>query len=75
MALYERNTCSFIVKVWVEENDEQHHDHWRGHITHVVSGKRQYFEDLAVVGDFIMSYLTEMGISFDKADHCPKGVH
>lgn len=75
MALYERNTCSFIVKVWVEENDEQNHDYWRGHITHVFSGKRQYFEDLGVIGDFIMSYLTEMGIAFDKADHWPKGVH
>lgn len=69
MNLYERNTCSFIVKVWVEGNDEQTgQPFWRGHITHVFSGKRQYFEDLAAISDFIVLYLTKMGITLDKPD-------
>lgn len=66
MALYEHNTCSFIVKVWVEENDDQNHNDWRGHITHVFSGKRQYFDDLASTVNFILPYLEEMVVAVDK---------
>jgi hypothetical protein len=67
MELYEHNTCSFIVKVWVEENDDlTGYRHWRGHITHVYSGKRQYFEKLANIVNFISSYLEEMTVTVDK---------
>lgn len=64
MDLYERNTCSFIVKVWVEGSDDQNgQGFWRGHITHVFSGKRQYFEDLNTVVKYVKRYLEEMDIS------------
>ena len=59
---YERNTCSFIVKVWLEEMDEPEHMTWRGHITHVFSHKRRYFENLHAIPDFIAQYLKEMGV-------------
>lgn len=67
MELYEHNTCSFIVKVWVEEKDDlTGYCHWRGHITHVFSGKRQYFEDLASTVNFILPYLETMDVTVDK---------
>jgi hypothetical protein len=68
MNLYERNTCSFIVKVWVEGNDDDAGVAlWRGHITHVLSGKRQYFEDLTTIYSFITPYLEEIGVAIDQS--------
>lgn len=54
----EPNIHSFIVKVWQEvvvgEADEQG---WRGYITHVPSGARRYFEDLAEILAFVQPAL------------------
>ena len=66
MEAYERNTCSFIVKVWLEEIDEPDAKTWRGHITHVFNHKRRYVEDLDAVTDFIAHYLKEMGAKIDR---------
>ncbi|MEZ4727610.1 MAG: hypothetical protein R3E79_10805 [Caldilineaceae bacterium] len=61
MDSYEHNTCSFIVKIWLEETEEgMEQPPWRGHITHVYSGRRCYVEDFDVITDFIAQYLTEM---------------
>lgn len=69
MDLYEHNTCSFIVKVWVEpNNDLMEHVRWRGHVTQVFTGQRQYFEDLAPLVNFITLYLERMGAKADQAD-------
>lgn len=68
MESYERNTCSFIVKVWIEEcADPTDHYHWRGHITHVHNGKRQYFENLANIVNFILPYLEELTVTAAKS--------
>jgi hypothetical protein len=68
MNLYERNTCTFIVKVWVEGSEgDAGVVLWRGHITNVFSGRRRYFENLTTVDDFIIDYLREMGIEVEKA--------
>lgn len=67
MELYERNTCSFIVKVWREPNDASRaQSQWRGHITHVFTGRRQYFDNLATITHFIAIYLAEMDVSTDQ---------
>jgi hypothetical protein len=59
----ESDTHSFIVKVWVEEPAvEAGEGLWRGHITHVSSGRRRYLKSLDEIGDFIAPYLEEMGI-------------
>jgi len=54
----EPNIHSFIVKVWQEvvvgDADEQG---WRGYITHVPSGARRYFEDLAEILAFVQPTL------------------
>lgn len=61
----EANTHSFVVKVWLEETaQEAGRVRWRGHATHVGSGKRLYFERLEEVVDFIASYLETMGVDF-----------
>lgn len=54
---------SFIVRVWVEERAEEGgHGVWRGHITHVSSGRRHYLKNLDEIGDFIAPYLEITGV-------------
>jgi hypothetical protein len=47
-------THSFIIRIWREADREFA---WRGHITHVPSGKKQYFDDMEGISTFILSYL------------------
>ena len=59
---YKANISSFVIRIWIEEpGDESSSALWRGHITHVLSGKRRYFQDLDVVATFVTQYLAEMG--------------
>lgn len=54
---------SFVVKVWVEETTKHNKSTiWRGHITHVMSRQRRYFDDLSEVQLFIQGYLDQMGV-------------
>lgn len=66
MDVYELTTCSFIVKIWIEEfSDQMGKPLWRGHITHLPGGERKYFEDLGQMFDFMLPYLQAMGINPD----------
>ncbi len=59
---YEANISSFVIRIWIEEpGDESSSMLWRGHITHVLSGKRRYFQDLDAIAAFITLHLEEMG--------------
>lgn len=59
----ESNSQSFIVKIWVEERAVgTYRGFWRGHITHVSSGRRRYLENLDEIEDFIAPHLEEMGV-------------
>jgi hypothetical protein len=59
---YEANLCSFVIRIWIEEpGDELSNALWRGHITHVLSGKQRYFQELDAIATFISHYLAEMG--------------
>jgi hypothetical protein len=63
--VHQPDTHSFIVKVWREETIEKTNEvKWRGHITHVSSGERQYFQNLPGILTFIMPYLERMGDRF-----------
>jgi hypothetical protein len=54
---------SFIIRIWLEETaEEAGRATWRGHVTHVSSGKRQYIEDLHRIPAFIGPYLEAMGV-------------
>lgn len=63
--LSEYGPLSFIIKVWLEETAEEAGQAiWRGHITHVPSGERQYITDLDQLRWFVEPYLEEMGVRF-----------
>ncbi|MEZ4861760.1 MAG: hypothetical protein R3C14_10645 [Caldilineaceae bacterium] len=56
--LFETNTHSFVLRIWREELREANGASvWRGHITHVQSGERRYFQRLREIVTFIASYL------------------
>ena len=54
---FESVTHSFIVKIWLEEEEK---GRWRGHVTHVPGGERQYVEALTDVVEFISPYVEGM---------------
>lgn len=63
--MQEPENHSFIVKVWREETvEEAGQARWRGHITHVQTGRRRYLQSLSGILAFIMPYLERMGIRF-----------
>lgn len=54
----ELNIHSFVVKLWLEEETtDQGGPLWRGHITHVPSGERSFFQNLGDIVIFIAQYL------------------
>jgi hypothetical protein len=55
---------SFTIRLWLEGRFEEwpastNKTRWRGHITHIPSKTRRYFEDLDDLKPFISSYLLE----------------
>lgn len=63
MNLDELYAQSFIIRIWLEETTEEAEQAtWRGHITHVPSRKRHYFENLDEIKRFIAPYLESMNI-------------
>lgn len=65
MNLPEEQTCSFVIKLWLEEREAQSGQMvWRGHITHVSSGERHYIKDLNCIITIIAPYLTTFGVQF-----------
>jgi hypothetical protein len=54
---------SFIVKVWVEEDTPAQTSFFRGRITHVQTGKLQYFDNPRVMLAFMMPFLRQIPAS------------
>jgi len=68
MEAYETDILSFIIRIWLEETTEEgNQTKWRGRITHVPSGKRQYVERLDDINTFLISYLEAMGVQSDAS--------
>jgi len=44
---------SFVIKLWVEPQEEDSQQVWRYHIHHVQSGEEAYFNDFAAMAAFI----------------------
>ena len=60
---FETTTHPFIIKIWLEDTTEEAGQAvWRGHITHVPSGKRRYLKELDDITAFILPYLEGMGV-------------
>jgi hypothetical protein len=50
---------SFVIKIWPEEVHKLPGQvKWRGHITHVGTGERQYLERLDEIASFIGKFLS-----------------
>lgn len=62
MDLFESETHSFIIKIWLEDDGRKR---WRGHITHVPDGERRHFENLSEISRFIQPFLEKMGIEIE----------
>ncbi len=61
MDLSETPTHSFIIRIWIEETAEEAGAAlWRGHITHVPSGRRYYVQTLDEVVQIIAACLEQM---------------
>lgn len=72
MDLLESSNQSFIIKIWIEETAEEAGDViWRGHITHVNSGERHYFDAPDDILIFMMPYLRRHGIPFEAGRPFP----
>jgi len=64
---YEESTCSFVVRVWVEETGAEFGQRqWRGHVTHIPTGRQQYFADCRTLSSLVASYLQSMGAAVDQ---------
>jgi hypothetical protein len=60
MARREPSTHSFVVRIWLEETAEETGEaRWRGQVTHVPGGEREYVEDLEALCRFIAPYMEE----------------
>ena len=65
MEVPEEQTHSFVIRLWLEEIEEETgHVVWRGHITHVASGERRYLKELDDIIEFIIPYLEILGVKF-----------
>jgi hypothetical protein len=68
MDVAESKVHSFIVKLWLEEpDDDTERAGWHGHITHVPSGARRYLQDLGDILSFMKPYIGETGAGDDGA--------
>ena len=63
MESLEATSHPFVVRIWLEESAEGgRRAMWRGHITHVPSGERRYFQHLDDMASFVAPYLESMGV-------------
>jgi hypothetical protein len=54
----EASLLSFVIRLWKEEPaSDEHQTCWRGHITPVPNGKRQYFTNINEIPDLIVAHL------------------
>jgi hypothetical protein len=58
----QRMINSFIVKIWLTNPEGRDSDEWRGHITHVSTQERRYFQSLEDIMEFIKPFLERMGV-------------
>jgi hypothetical protein len=62
MDVREGATLSFVIRIWIEESSPAPGNvRWRGHITHVPSGRRRYLQALPEIVAFIAPYVEQTG--------------
>jgi hypothetical protein len=59
----EPHTHSFILKLWLlKQEGAKGGQNWRGHITHVASNQRIYFDSFLELNNLLSPYLEKMGV-------------
>ena len=61
--LFETSTHAFVIRIWLEDTaGEDANNLWRGYITHIPSGDKQYIQNLSEIFFFVISYIEKIGI-------------
>ncbi len=60
-------SASFVARIWLEQG-EGSAPRWRGHVEHVQSGKKEYFDTLASLQGFLVSVTGVPGPDASLAD-------
>ncbi len=60
-------SASFVARIWLEQG-EGSAPRWRGHVEHVQSGKKEYFDTLASLQGFLASVTGVPGPDRSLAD-------
>jgi hypothetical protein len=63
----EARSHSFVVRLWLDEVSTSGRALWRGHVTHVASGRRRYVQRLSDITSFIAPYLEITGVRLGLA--------
>ena len=59
----ESEAQSFIVKIWLESTEmDNRRRKWRGSVTHVPGGERQYVNDVTEISMLIAQQLSTLGV-------------
>ena len=67
MEPYERTTCSFVVKIWAADaEDDVQGRTWRGRVTHIPSGDQHYFVELDRLKEVLIPYFDAMDLDPDQ---------
>ena len=59
MTSLETNTHTFVITVWREEGVPET---WRGHVRHVITGRRWSFNSIESMASIVASFLAENGV-------------
>ncbi len=63
---------SFIVKIWIDEGDDQPESPtWHGLVTQVPGGERRYVKQLSEIDDFVGSHLAKLGVRLGPERRLP----
>jgi hypothetical protein len=52
-----RSKDAFLVNLWIERGDGEKPAAWRGSVEHVASGRRLYFNEIAILTAFLFDRL------------------
>jgi len=59
----------FTLRIWREPREiASACPRWRGVVIHIVGGEKKYFENLDDLLEFIMPYITEMGLMINQTE-------
>ena len=56
-------THAFVLKLWlIDQQERQGKRAWRGHLVHVATGERIYFDNMSQLNNRLLQYLDQIGV-------------